>query len=144
MKKRTKQVAAGSVLAAGLGLVVGLLTASKSGRETRQHLRKSSIKAKREAERQLKRAHSELSKILERGSAQVKLLNVKARSGAQESLRRARAAKKKASEMLSAIHEGDAEDEDLKKVVDDVNAAVKDVKKYLKKPVTSERSSKNK
>ena len=41
-------------------------------------------------------------------------------------------AKDKAREMLSAIHEGDAEDKDLQKAIDDVNAAISHLRKFMK------------
>jgi len=45
----------------------------------------------------------------------------------------AKVAKEKAREILSAVHEGDADDKDLKKAVDEASKAVAHLRTYLKK-----------
>jgi hypothetical protein len=45
----------------------------------------------------------------------------------------AKAAKEKARELLSAAHEGDADDEELGQAVKDAKKAVEHLKTYLKK-----------
>lgn len=50
MKKGTKY-ALGTAVAAGIGYVAGILTAPKSGKETRQNIQDQAIKAKKESEK---------------------------------------------------------------------------------------------
>jgi hypothetical protein len=50
----------------------------------------------------------------------------------KEALSKAEDAKAKAREMLSAIHEGDADDHDLDQAIKDIKSSIAHLKKYLK------------
>jgi gas vesicle protein len=132
MQKRSK-VALGTALAAGAGYVVGVLTAPKSGRETRKDIRKKAVQAKTEAEHKLKDAHSELNKVIDEANAKIKTSKDKATIEVTEAVAKAEAARQKARELLSAIHEGEAEDADLKKADDEAKSALTHLKKYIGK-----------
>jgi gas vesicle protein len=129
-----RNVAVGTLLVAAAGYVAGLLTAPKSGRETRKDIRNAALKAKSEGERKLKTAHSELNVLLTEAS----LMASKSRTKASEELSKARekaeAIRDKTRVLLSAIHEGEAEDEDLNIALQDVKAAIKHLKQYVSKP----------
>src|SRR6476469_7044774 len=62
--KTVKKVAAGAAIAGAAGYLAGLLTAPKSGRETREEFRKSAGKGMTEVERQLKSLQTELSDLI--------------------------------------------------------------------------------
>jgi gas vesicle protein len=126
-------VAIGTIIAAGIGYAAGLLTAPKSGRETRKDIRKKALQAKTEAEQKLKQAHSELSKVLDEINAKAKTGKDKVAKEVQVAIDKAEAARQKARELLSAIHEGEAEDQDLKQAVDDTKQALDHLKKYIGK-----------
>lgn len=128
MGKQVKGLAIGAAIAAGVGYVAGILTAPKSGKETRKDIEKVASKTKREAEQQLKALHSELGELLDKVSGRTDGL----KKEAGHLIDRAQQAKDKAREMLSAIHEGDADDKDLKAAVADVSEALTHLKKYLK------------
>lgn len=132
MQKRSK-VALGTVLAAGAGYVVGVLTAPKSGSETRKDIRKKALAAKTEAEQKLKKAHSELSKLLDEANLKAKTGKDKVSAEVKDAMTKAEAAKQKARELLSAIHEGEAEDRDLQKAVEETKQALTHLKKYIGK-----------
>lgn len=139
MRKGAKQLAIGTAIAAGIGYVAGVLTAPKSGRETRKDIKNAAVKAKKEAEKKLKALHSDLSKLIDSAQGQLSKASAKTKKEFGEALNRAKLAKQKVREMLSAVHEGDAEDEDLKAAIDEATKAVKRLKKYIKKdgPKTS-------
>lgn len=130
-KKSTAAI--GTVLVAAAGYVAGLLTAPKSGRETRKDIRKAAQKAKTEAERKLKQAHSELNKLLDEAAAVAS--KSKDRAGDEFEKARAQAEKirQKTRELLSAVHEGEAEDRDLQKAIDDIKKASSHLKKFVAK-----------
>ncbi len=134
MAKGGRTVAVSALIAAAAGYVVGILTAPKSGKETRADIQKAALKAKSQSERQLKKLHSELSTLLDEGAGKAKRARGKAKSGLEEALETATRAKDKAREILSAVHEGDAEDKDLKVAIDEAKLAVKHLKQYLAKP----------
>lgn len=127
-----KKIAVGALIAGTAGYLAGILTAPKSGKETRQDLKNAAVRAKTEAEKKLKELHSELNQKLavakEKGSA----LKGKAREDFDKVVDRASQAKEKARELLSALHEGDAEDPDLKKALSDAKNALKQLEKYVK------------
>ncbi len=133
MKKRRSNVALGALFLAGIGYVAGILTAPKSGKETRDDLQRSALKAKSDAEARLKVLHGELDTLIEEGKTRAKDVNDSARGEYVDVLGRAQFAKQKARELLSALHEGDSQDKDLKKAIDEVTQAISHLKTYLKK-----------
>jgi gas vesicle protein len=139
MRKRTKEIAVGTALAAGIGYLAGILTAPKSGKETRKDVERAAIKAKSEAEKTLKSLHSELGTIITQGKRHAKDLQKGAKTELADALSRAQIAKDKAREILSALHEGESDDRDLQKAIGDVNKALAHLKKYLAKDAKDEK-----
>lgn len=127
MQKRTKQIAWGTALAAGIGYLAGILTAPKSGKETRSDIERTALRAKREAEKALKGLLSELNSLLK----QAKKLQTKGEF--KKAVSEAQTAKDKVRDLLSSLHEGETSNQDLQKAIEDVNAALDHLKKYLKK-----------
>lgn len=133
MSKDGRKFAFTALLLGIIGYVTGILTAPKSGKETRKDIQNKAIKAKTEAEKKLKTLHSELSSLIEAGTSKVKIAKKSAQTGLSSALDKATRAKEKAREVLSAVHEGDADDKDLQKAIDDVNSAIDHLKKYVSK-----------
>lgn len=133
MKKAFKQLAIGTLVAGAAGYIAGLLTAPKSGRETRQDIKHAADTTISEAEKQLKVLHTELQELLGEAKARSATLKGKTRTELDELMDVATDAKQKAREILSAIHEGDTDNKDLKKAMDEAHKAVKHLKVFLKK-----------
>ena len=133
MKKSKRNIALGTLIAAGVGYAAGLLTAPKSGKETRKDIQKAAIKAKKEAEKKLKTLHGDLSKLIDQAKAKSTKLSASAKSELDHAIEVALVAKKKVSEVLSAIHEGESDDKDLQKAIKDVNSAIEKLKTYIEK-----------
>jgi gas vesicle protein len=134
MKSNTgKKLAAGALLAGVAGYVAGVLTAPKSGKETRQDIKSAATKAMREAEKQLKTLHSELTHLMTEVKKQASSASGKSKTEIDKALAKGKAAKENVREVLSAIHEGDAHDPDLAEAVKNAKAATKALGKYLKK-----------
>jgi gas vesicle protein len=132
MRKRTKDLAIGAAFAAGVGYLAGILTAPKSGKETRKDIENEAKKVKNEAERRLKELHSELDNLIIKGKGQASDAKSTAKKELEAALDKALIAKKKAREILSAFHEGETEDRELKTAIDDVNKALAHLKKFMK------------
>lgn len=128
-----KKLAIGGAIAAAAGFIAGILTAPKSGKETRRDIKDATTKGLREAEKELKKLHTELSKVLNDAKSQANKAGGKGKQELDSLVAKANATKEKAREMLSAIHEGDAEDKDLKKAVKDATEALEHLREYLKK-----------
>jgi len=132
-KDSMKKFALGAALAAAAGYVAGILTAPKSGKETRDDIKQGAKTAVAAAEKELKMLHTELSKLLDEARGRADDLKGTAKENLDKAMVNAKVAKEKAREILSAVHEGDADDKDLKKAVDEASKAVAHLRTYLKK-----------
>jgi len=133
MGKKSRSIAIGTLLIGLTGYAVGLLTAPKSGKETRRDIQKKATRAKAEAEKNLKVLHSELDDLIIKGRAKIGRTREKIRLDFNDALDKAQLAKEKAREILSAVHEGDADDKDLKKAIQQVNNAMEHLKRFVNK-----------
>lgn len=133
MGKKNRNVALGTLLIGLTGYAVGLLTAPKSGKETRRHLQKKATQAKTQAEKKLKTLHSELTEHIAEGRIRLAKAKSDVRLKYADALDKAQLAKEKAREILSAVHEGDADDKDLEAAIREVNSAIEHLKKYASK-----------
>jgi gas vesicle protein len=128
-----KRVAIGSGVAAAAGYVAGILTAPKSGKETRGDIKAAAKKSRAEAEKELKKLHTQLDKIIKDAKTRGTKLSAKAQKELEALITKAKNSKEKAREVLSAVHEGDAEDEDLKQAIKNAQNAIERLGDYLKK-----------
>ena len=135
MNKRAKRIAVGTLLAGAMGYIAGILTAPKPGSDTREKLRTATDYSVSEIEKQLKRLHTELNQLLgqveDDKHLEKTVQNLEALEG--EVIGKATRAKQKTREILSAIHDGNADDKDLNKAVDEATKAVKSIRNYLRK-----------
>ena len=133
MKKTTKKIAIGTVIAAGAGYLTGILTAPKSGKETRKDIKVTTEKTVAAAEKVLKKTYSQLSDASTKAKTQVKKLSGTAKKDLQTAIDFADVAKKKAGEILSDFHEGKPSDKNLQKALEESQKAFDNLKSYLKK-----------
>lgn len=129
MNKSTKRWALGAVFAAIAGYFAGILTAPKSGQETREDIKHGVV----EAEKQLKKLHTQLADVISEAKKVGDTLKGKAQEELQQAIDQTAVVKEKARELLSALHEGNADDKELKKAINDASKAVDHLKTYLKK-----------
>jgi gas vesicle protein len=133
MKKTTKKIAIGTVVAAGAGYLAGILTAPKSGKETRKDIKVTTEKGIAAAEKVLKKTYTQLSEASAKAKVQVKKLSGTAKKDLQVAIDLADTAKKKAGEILSDFHEGKPQDKNLAKALSESQKAIDNLKTYLKK-----------
>lgn len=133
MKKGTKKIAAGAAFAGAVGYMAGILTAPKSGKETRKDLKNATLKARTDGEKQLKALHSELNELITKGKQGSSKLSESAKTKLAGVLSQAQAAKERARTVLSNLHEGEAENTDLKTVIKDVDTAISSLRRYTDK-----------
>lgn len=135
MNRRTKGIAIGTLMAGAMGYVAGILTAPKSGSETRQSIRSAKRTAFIEGERKLKQLHTELGDLLAQvndlakhgvSKQQMKVLQEDVVTGATRT-------RQKTREILSALHDGSADDNDLDKAISEAVRSIKSIRAYLKK-----------
>ncbi|HZL07598.1 MAG TPA: YtxH domain-containing protein [Candidatus Dormibacteraeota bacterium] len=132
-RENLKRIAIGSTVAAAAGYLAGVLTAPKSGKQTRADIKSAADSSRVQAEKDLKRLHTELDKVIKDAKAGSGKLSAKAQKELAELVEKAKDTKEKTREVISAIHEGDAEDKDLARAVKNANTALKHLRNYLKK-----------
>ena len=133
MSKTVKKLALGTAFAGAAGYLAGILTAPKSGKETRGDIKDTAQRGITEAEKDLKKLHTELSQLLTEAKEKGTSVGGKTQKELTDLLTKAKDTKEKSREMLSVIHEGSAEDKDLRKAISDATKAVDHIKTYLKK-----------
>lgn len=128
-----KKLAIGGAVAAAAGYLAGILTAPKSGRETRADVKKAADENLAQAEKELKKLHTELGQVIDEARVNGDRMSAKARNDLSDLVDNAKDTKEKVREVISAFHEGEAEDADLKKAVKQANAALKNLRNFLNK-----------
>ena len=128
-----RRLAIGSTVAAIAGYLAGILTAPKSGRETRGDIKDAASENLAQAEKELKKLHTEPGQVIDEARVKGDRMSAKARNDLAELVDNAKDTKEKVREVISAFHEGEAEDADLQKAVKQANAALKNLRSFLKK-----------
>jgi len=126
-----KKVAIGAAISAAVGYVAGILTAPKSGKETRQDIKDKAVETYAAAEKQLKKLHTELTDVIDEVNDRIS--SFKGNKEISAALDKGRDAKQKAREVLSALHDGEAEDKDLQRAITDATKAIEHLRDYLRK-----------
>ncbi len=126
-----KKLAIGAALAGAVGYVTGILTAPKSGKETREDIADKAEDIKEGAEEQLQVVHDELSQLIKTAKNKSVALGSKARVEFNEAVVTAKDAQNKASHVLKAVRAGQADDPALNKAIKQAKQAQKNLSKYL-------------
>jgi gas vesicle protein len=127
-----KKMALSALIAGVAGYIGGVLTAPKSGKETRKKLTEEAEGFKDSAEEQLQKANEDLKVLLKDAKTKTVSLSAQAKEEFNEALLRAKDAQNKASSTLKAIKSGEAEDPDLNKAVKQAKLAAKNLGKFFK------------
>lgn len=131
--KAARKFAIGAAVAGAAGYLVGVLSAPKAGKQTREDLKKSANHGVSEVEKQLKELHTELGKLVDDAKTKGGKASDKAQKKAGNAVESAKIAKDKLREVLSALHEGEATDKNLDMALEDAKQALNHLKEYLKK-----------
>lgn len=126
-----KKFAIGAAITALVGYIVGILTAPKSGKETREAIKDKAYETYSKAEKELKKLHTELTDVIDEVSDRI--TSFKDSKEVDSALSRGRDAKQKAREVLSTLHDGEASDKDLKKAIEDATKSIQHLRDFLRK-----------
>lgn len=127
-----RKVAVGAALAGAVGYLTGILTAPKSGQETRADIADKADVLKDDAGRQLEIAQDELAVVIKQAQEKTMTLGAKAQEEFNEALIRAKAAQIKTKGVLKAVKAGESDDPELNKAVKQAKQAAKNLGRYLK------------
>jgi len=128
-----KKLALGAVVGVVAGFLTGILTAPKSGQETRADIKQTANNVKREAEKKLKELSSELNELIGKGQKLAKEQGTKAKAGLDVALERAQEAQQKVKVVISALKSGETDEPELKKAIAEAKKARDELVKYFKK-----------
>lgn len=128
-----KKIAIGAAVAGVAGFVTGILTAPKSGKETRKDIKNTANNVKREAEKKLKELSAELTDLIGKGQKLAKEQGGKAKAGLDIALKQAQDAQLKVKVVISALKSGETDEPELKKAIAEAKKARDELVKYFKK-----------
>ena len=127
-----EKFALGAAIAGVVGYLAGVMTAPKSGKETRQDLLQKADGAKDNAEAQLESAQAEVAAMVKSAKSKTLALSAKAREEFDENLMKAKDASNKGVSVLKAYRAGEADDPELNKAIKQLKQAQKNLGKFLK------------
>lgn len=132
MYKRIRNLYFVTLFIGSVGYILGLLTASKSGKDFRREIETTGRKNLINLEKQLKAQYSDLNnqlQVLENNlDASSKVVAEKINKYIVD----VKKMQKKSKILLSALHDGTAEDDELIQVIDEINNLKSSIKKYFK------------
>lgn len=109
---KDKKFGLGILIGAIAGVIAGLLTAPKSGKETRQDIKNKAGEIKGTAERKLKEAHKELDKLSNEAKARAKDLQGKAKDEMDAYAKKADELKERVKSAITSIKSGDDDNDE--------------------------------
>src|SRR5579862_3433134 len=125
-----RKIAIGSAVAGLAGYLAGVLTAPKSGRETRHDIADKAGDIKDDTEAQLGDLNEELKTLIKTTKVKTLALSSSARTEFNEAVVRAKDAQNKTAQLLKAAKAGEASDPDLNKAVKQARQAIKNLGKF--------------
>jgi gas vesicle protein len=128
----SRNLAVGTAIAGAVGYVAGILTAPKSGKQTRKDVAHKASDLKDDAEAQLMDLNDELKELIKNAKLKTVALSSSARAEFNEAVVRAKDAQNKSSQVLKAVKAGQASDPELNKAVKQARLAVKNLGKFFK------------
>lgn len=131
MGKRSERFAVTALVAAAAGYIAGILTAPKSGKETREDIKDATVKQIKELEAQLKAKHTELNNLIDEVKQKLTRTAEDKKKDIQDATERATVAKDKVRLALSDIRDGDVSDKDLQNAIKDAEKAIDHLRKFL-------------
>lgn len=126
---KLKKVITGGFSLLAIGYALGILTAPKSGKQTRKRLRKTAKNSMYDMERDLKTIYSQTKNTLD----QLAKDNPTLSSRYNNAKDLAEKSQHKLKGLISAIHGHDNVDEDLEAALKDAKSALMGLKSFLKK-----------
>jgi gas vesicle protein len=131
-KNSAKLFAVGSLVAVATGYVAGILTAPKSGKETRKDIKDKTAQSVQQAQKQLKKLNSELSDKLDQAKSQLNSATGRAKDELDRAVRVGGTVNDHVRNTLSSVHEGETGDKELDKAIKDAQKAVDELKAALR------------
>jgi gas vesicle protein len=122
-----------ALVAAIVGFLAGILTAPKSGKETREDIKNTANRVVSEAEKKLKQVHAELGVVLMDAKEVLQGKTGNARADLSKALESAKETQQKVKTLLTSLRDGGASDNpELDQAIKEAKSALIHLKKYMK------------
>lgn len=128
---RTKNAFLGVALGLLVGYAAGVLSAPKSGKDTRQDIADAGAKFVHQAGDTIDNLQDQLNDLINLAKDQVSTLNDRRKEELEKLVHTAKDASDKANSIYSAVKEGKADDPDLKKAVENFKKAKNHLATFL-------------
>ena len=119
MKKNSRNIVVGAILVGAASYLAGILTAPKKGKETREDIRHASVNFKISLEKSLKKLYADSSKQLDRALNVKQDLTRQTKKELDLLIASVRHAKDKIKVYLTALRDGDIEEEEITLLLSD-------------------------
>ena len=127
-----RRIALGALIAGAAGYITGILTAPKSGKETREEISDTAVGVKDDTVQQLQNLQNDLDNLIKDAKDRTLNLGAKAREDFNEAVIRAKDAKNKSGMVLKGLRAGQADDPDLNRAIKQAKQAKKNLGKFFK------------
>ena len=131
MNKDTRNVGIAIIAGLAAGYALGLLTAPKSGKDTREDIKELSTKAYKAAESRLKESYEDLSDVIASASQQAKKLGVKGRKELDVLLAAAHEAQGRVKQLIASLRRGEATPQQFDDAVIAAQVAKDELKDFI-------------
>ena len=127
-----RKLALGALIAGATGYLAGILTAPKSGKETRKDISDKASEYKEDAIVKIKAAQADLSDVLDKAKSKTIALSAKAREEFNEAVIKAKDAQTKLTAVLSGVKAGKSDQPELDEALAQAKQSYKNLAKFLK------------
>lgn len=131
--KPVKTAVVATVIGVGVGYALGILSAPKSGKETRQDLVDASARFKAELDKRYNDIQTSLSEVIDEGMSKLNSFKGSAQDNLEQLIEQAKQAEYKAVDVYRAVRHGETSDKHLDKALDQASKAKDNLFKYLNK-----------
>ena len=128
-----KNVVLGLAVGLAAGYIAGILTAPKSGKETRQDIKDATDHAIKLAQDKIHTLQAQIGELVEVATARAKSLSARGKQELDDLVENAKDKQYKAKAVLAAVKDGEADDPELRKAVESANEAKENLANFLKK-----------
>lgn len=128
-----KKFFVGALIAGAAGYLAGILTAPKSGKETRQDIKDNASQMRQDVLNKASELRAEADEAVSKAKDKASEITGSAKLEIEEAVARVKKESQKVKELATALKAGKAEDPNLSSAISDLNDAITSLKKYLNK-----------
>ncbi len=131
-KNNSGKLVVGMFIAGLAGFAAGVLTAPKSGSETRQDIKRTANRVVADLQERIENLREDIDDLIIIATDKSYELKGRAKNQLDDAIEKAKDARTKASTVAKAVKNGEAEEPELNRAIKQLSDAKKNLTKYLK------------